>query len=123
MLVLLAAIILFHLSIVLKLVPYEITWGGRLKSDAEMYAFETISIAINLMLILILLIKRKFVRELIPMKFVNLILWIFVGLFALNTVGNVLAKSNFEKLFALLTSAFAILIWKVLRGDKQSFVK
>ena len=54
MLYLLVVVILFHLCIMLKIVPYEISWGGRLKNDTEMYVFETISIIINLLLFSIL---------------------------------------------------------------------
>ncbi|WP_296316145.1 hypothetical protein [Winogradskyella sp. UBA3174] len=116
----LVAVILFHLSIMLKIVPYEITWGGRLKNDSEMYAFETISIIINLFLFLILLIKGKYLKEFIPIKIVNITLWVFFLLFVLNTVGNIFAKTNFEKYFTLLTFAFAILIWIILRKEKTN---
>ena len=47
MLAIVATVSVFHLGILLKIIPYEITWGGRLKDDAEMYVFETISILIN----------------------------------------------------------------------------
>lgn len=115
MLGLIIAVTIFHLSIILKIIPYEITWGGRLKNDAEMYVFETISIAINLFLDFILLTKGSYIRQIIPMKVVNLILWIFLILFGLNTIGNVLAKTNFEKFFAILTFASSILIWIILK--------
>jgi len=114
-----AAYILFHLSIVFKVVPYEITWGGRLKTDSEMYVFESISIFIILLLIFILLIKGKYVNEFIPLKIVNIVLWIFFALFALNTVGNIFAETNFEKYFILLTLPSAILIWIILRKGKK----
>lgn len=119
MLWMLGGVILFHFSILFKIVPYEITWGGRLKNDSEMYVFESISILINLLLILILLIKGRYLRELIPNKIVNGILWVFFVLFGLNTVGNLLAKTNFEKFFTLLTLASCILIWIILRWDKK----
>ena len=119
MLYLLVAVILFHLSIMLKLVPYEITWGGRLKSDSEMYVFETISVIINLFLLSILLIKGKYLKELIPMKIVNITLYIFLVLFALNTIGNIFAKTNFEKFFTLLTLTFTILIGIIQRKEKK----
>lgn len=115
MLWLLVAVILFHLCILLKIVPYDITWGGRLKNDAEMYVFESISIAINLLLIGILIIKGNYVKALIPIKLVNGILWGFLVLFGLNTIGNIIAKTNFEKSFALLTLAFTILLWVILK--------
>lgn len=119
MLYLLVAILLFHISIVLKIVPYEITWGGRLKNETEMYVFETISIIVNLLLFSVLLIKGNYVGEFISIKIVNSILWIFVLIFGLNTVGNILAKTNFEKFFTLFTLTSAILIWIILRKDKK----
>lgn len=119
MLYLLTVVILFHLCIMLKIVPYEITWGGRLKNDSQMYIFETISILINLFLFLILLIKGTYLKEYMPMKIVNIILWLFLILFGLNTLGNILAKTNFEKFFTLLTLTFSILIWIILWKDKK----
>ena len=120
MLSLLAAVILFHISILLKIVPYEITWGGRLKNDSEMYVFETISIAINLFLVLLLLIKGGAIKKLIPLKIVRISLWVFLFLFGLNTIGNLFAETNFEKLFSLLTLAFAFLIWVILIKGKEN---
>jgi len=113
------AVILFHMCIVLKLIPYEITWGGRLKNDSEMYVFEGVSILINLFLCFVLLIKGNYLSEIIPMKIVTITLWIFFVLFALNTVGNILAKTNFERFFTPLTLAFTILIWIILKKDKK----
>lgn len=119
MLGLIAAITVFHLCILIKIIPYEITWGGRLKSDAEMYVFESISIVVNLFLGLVLLIKGGFVRQLISSKVVNVILWAFFILFLLNTIGNVFAKTNFEKFFAVVTLAFSLLIWNILRKESD----
>ena len=116
---LVTAIILFHMSIILKIVPYEITWGGSLKNDAEMYIFEIISILINLFLLTILFIKGKYLKEYIPLKYVNIILWIFLVLFGLNTIGNFLAETNFEKYFAILTLISSFLIWIIITKDKK----
>lgn len=116
---LLVAVVLFHLSIMLKIIPYEITWGGRLKSDSEMYVFETVSIVVNLFLVFVLLIKGNYLSEIIPMKIVNILLWVFLFLFGLNTIGNIVAETNFEKFFALLTLASVALIWIILKKDKK----
>ncbi|MFY0645119.1 MAG: hypothetical protein JXR19_11710 [Bacteroidia bacterium] len=105
----------FHICILLKIIPYEITWGGRLKTDSEMYAFESVSLLINLFFGLVLLIKGEFIKALIPMRAVNVILWIFLALFALNTLGNAIAKTNFERYFTIVTLLTAILIWIVLK--------
>ena len=115
---LLLAIILFHISIILKIIPYDITWGGRLKSDAEMYVFEAISILINVFLSWLLLMKGKFVKYRFPNHVVNGILWIFFAIFILNTIGNIFAKTFFEKFFALLTCLSALLIWNIIKEKK-----
>jgi FtsH-binding integral membrane protein len=119
MLWLVVAITIFHIAILFKVIPYEITWGGRLKSDSEMYVFESISLAINFFLGLVLLIKGEYVKQILPLKVVNLILWAFLVLFLLNTIGNLVAKTNFEKYFAIITLSFSILIWIILRKSKK----
>ncbi len=115
LLILLSLVIFFHLSILVKITPYEIAWGGRLETDAQMYVFETISIFINLFLIVVLLIKGAYLSAFIPIKVVDVLLWIFFVLFVLNTVGNLFAKTNFEKFFAIVTFAFSLLIFVVLK--------
>lgn len=118
------AVIIFHLCILFKIIPYEIAWGGRLKNDSEMYVFEVISIAINLFLCLILLIKGEYIKEIISLKIVTIILWLFLVLFGLNTIGNLFAETSIEKSLSLLTLALSILIWVVLKTkDKEHTTK
>lgn len=115
MLILLSFVTVFHIGIIVKLIPYDIAWGGRLKNDQEMYVFETISILINLLLISVLFIKAGFLKVKVNKKLINAVLWIFFFLFILNTVGNILAKTTFEKMFAVLTLISAVFLWKILR--------
>ncbi len=112
-LAILFSVIIFHMCIMLKIIPYSITWGGRLTNDNEMYVFESISILINALLCWLLLLKGKFIDYKISEKIVNVILWIFFGIFVLNTIGNIFAKTTFEKSFAFLTAISAILLWKI----------
>lgn len=112
------AVTIFHFSILLKIVPYEITWGGRLKSDEEMYVFETISLLINFYLGLVVLIKGRYIAQFLSPKIVTVSLWMFAGLFALNTLGNVMAETTFEKFFAIVTLILSVLIITLAR-DKD----
>lgn len=114
LLALLIAVIAFHLFILCKIIPYSITWGGRLQNDSEMYVFESISILINLFLGYVVLMKGRYLKPLIKEKALNVILIVFLVIFALNTIGNLFAKTKFEQSFALLTFIFAVLIWRVL---------
>lgn len=115
MLGLLLSVIFFHLLIMIQVIPYEIAWGGRLQNIEQMYMFEAVSILINLFLLLILLMKGRYIKSLFREKTISIVLWLFLILFILNTVGNLFAATNFEKLFAVLTLIFALLIWTVLR--------
>jgi len=115
---LLSAVILFHFCILFKIIPYDIAWGGRLTGDKEMIVFETLSILINAFLIVILLMKGDLIEYKFPDKILNRILWIFFAIFVLNTIGNLLAKTTFEKLFAILTAISAILIFVILKKKK-----
>lgn len=120
MIALLALVIIFHLAIITQLIPYTIVWAGRLKTLEEMYTLEAVSISVNIFLIAVLVLKGDYVKHRISDKALNLILWLFVALFALNTIGNLMAESLFEKLvFTPLTFLSAILIWAILRKKKE----
>ncbi len=120
---LLVAVVIFHLSIIVKIVPYEITWGGRLQNDMEMYIFEIFSICINLFLGFVLLMKGEFIKHYFRQSVTNSILWIYLVLFILNTVGNIFSKTNFEKLFSILTLILAISIWIILKKKNIGITK
>jgi len=117
---LIIAVILFHICIIFKIIPYNIAWGGRLKNDAEMYVFEIISILINIFLSIVLLMKGDIVRFRFSDKVINVILWIFFVIFILNTIGNLFAQTFFEKFFAILTGFSAILIWNITMKKKTT---
>lgn len=112
---------IFHLLILFRVIPFEITWGGRLKTVEEMYVFETISILINSFFIFILLQKGEYIRYFLGKKTVTLILWVFFTIFVLNTIGNVFAETYFEKFFTILTLLNAILLWLINKPTKQIF--
>lgn len=112
---LLSLVIIFHFLILVKIIPFNIAWGGRLKSEQEMYVFESISIVLNLFLIWIISLKAKDVKR----KIINITLWIFFGIFSLNTIGNLFAQTTFENFFSILTFIFALLILRILRKSNN----
>ena len=117
----LTAIFVFHILIIIRIIPYEIVWAGKLKSVNEMYVLEMVSILVNILLLAVLLLKGNYIKHKIDSKIINGILWFFVLVFALNTVGNLLAKSLFEKaVFTPLTLISALLLYIIVRKDKGS---
>lgn len=111
---LLIPIILFHICIIIKIIPYHIIWGGKLQNDTEMFLFETISTLINSLLGWILLMKANFVSYKFSPWIITILLGIFLAVFILNTVGNIFAETTFEKYLAILTAIFAILLGKII---------
>jgi hypothetical protein len=96
MLFLLGAVMVFHLLILTENIPFDKVWAGKLKTLEEMRIFETVSILINLLMITVLSIKYKNIQNNTNNKVIDLIIWIFVVLFALNTIGNLFSVSMAE---------------------------
>lgn len=100
----------YHLIIITELIPYDAVWGGRLKSREQMLQFEFVSIAINLFMLLVILIKGAYIKIKIPKLIVNSFLWLFAILFAFNTVGNLFSVSIWETIiFTPITLISAVL--------------
>lgn len=119
MLGILLLVIVFHALILTQIIPYTIVWAGKLKTVNEMFVFEIISISINLFLILVLILKVRSIQNSSSNKLLNGILWVFIILFALNTFGNLMAETLFEKIvFTPLTLLFTILLWIIVKKDK-----
>jgi hypothetical protein len=109
LLILLSLFLLLHLTILLKIIPYNIIWGGRLKTDKEMYRFEIFSILINSLFVIGVLVQADFLAIDIPKKIITYLLWLMTGLFLLNTLGNAISKNKLEqRLFTPATILLAI---------------
>jgi hypothetical protein len=113
---LLCTVIAFHLCVLVGIVPYDVTWGGRLKSVEEMYVFETISLAVTLFLMSMLLLKGQVIKNSLRVSWLNAVIWVFVFLFSLNTIGNLFAENTVEMIVGgLFTFVSAILCYRIAR--------
>lgn len=95
--ILLSLFLIVHFIIILKIIPYHLIWGGRLKSDKEMYRFEIFSIIINLIFVIVILVQADVMSIEIPKKIITYALWLMTGLFLLNTFGNAMSKNKIEQ--------------------------
>ena len=110
LIVLLSASLVFHFGVILKIVPYKIVCGGRLKSDTEMYRFEIVSILINFVFLFIILVQSGMLFVAVPQKIMTVVLWIMAALFLFNTFGNAVSKNRIERwVFTPLTIILTIL--------------
>lgn len=120
-LVIACTVIVFHLLVLFRVIPYTIVWAGKINTVEQMRVFEMVSLAINLLLIITILIKGKYLKINIHPKIIQVILWIFFILFVLNTIGNLFSKSTFELVvFTPLTLLLALLFYFVLFPSKKT---
>src|SRR4051812_4504547 len=109
LLILLFLFLLLHFLILIKIIPYNLVWGGRLKTDKEMYQFEIFSILINSLFVIVILVQANFLIIDIPRRIITYALWLMTGLFLLNTLGNAISKNKLEqRLFTPVTILLAI---------------
>ncbi|TCN20512.1 hypothetical protein [Mesobacillus foraminis] len=106
--------LLMHILILLKILPYSFVWGGRLKNEADLILFESISIVVQILFISIIAIKAGYVFKEKFRRTVMLATWVLFALMVLNTIGNSVSSSGFEKLIMTpLTSLLAILVFRL----------
>jgi hypothetical protein len=111
--------LVFHLLVLLKVIPYEMVWGGRLKTDIDMYRFETVSILMGIVFLMVLLMQSGFLFTRAPRMLVKIGLWAMLILLVFNTIGNLMSVSNTEKLiFTPLTFLSSVCLVIILRNKK-----
>ena len=117
---LLSIVLVFHLCVLFEIISYKIVWAGKLKSKEEMYVFEAVSILINFFLIIVLYIKFQNIKKSETNRIINIIIWLFVFLFALNTLGNLFAENLIEQILGtLLTFISATLCWIIVKKKNK----
>jgi hypothetical protein len=103
--------VVFHLLVMIKVIPYTMVWGGRLQSDADMYRFEFVSLGLNLLFTFIVLVKSGILSIRIPIWVITSSLWVMFCLFLFNTLGNILSENHLEKIiFTPVTIVLSLLM-------------
>ena len=116
----LGALLILHTLIITEQIPYEKVWAGKLKSVEEMRLFETFSILLNVFILAILILKYNFLQRRKNNRVIDMLIWVFVWLFILNTMGNLFAKSMIELVLGtLVTLASAILCFIIVRKKSK----
>jgi len=120
MIILLGIMMVFHLLVLIQLIPYDIVWAGKINSLKEMITFEIVSILINIVIFVVLLIKKKLISSSKKNKLIDFLIWLIFGLFTLNTVGNLFSKSKLELIMGTgLTAVLAVLTFIIAKKDKS----
>ena len=112
--ILFGALTLFHSAIIIGILlfdyaPVEFLWGGQMNTSDELLRFEFVSLGIILICLSTVLIRYGWIHLPGLLKITRIFLWVLVALFFLNTLGNILAETVFEKFFAPVTLVLAVL--------------
>lgn len=114
LLTLLLLVIVFHILVLVQVIPYKIVWGGRLENDTQMIRFEGISIALNLIMLALVAIYSGYLKWEINRRWLQVGCWVMVALFSINTVGNLLAINDLERwIFTPLTFLLAVFSFRL----------
>jgi hypothetical protein len=113
----LVIVIIFHLLVLTGIVPSNIVWGGRFQNETQLRNFEVVSVIINAFVILVVATKGQYLNLHVPMKIINIILWLLVLIFAFNTIANLFAKTTTEVIiFTPTTFILALLCFRIAKG-------
>ena len=114
---LLIALVIFHVLVLIKVVPYEIVWAGQIKDSSSMFIYEGFAVFLTILFILIIWMKINNFKSGKYDKIVNVGVWIIFIYFLLNIVGNLASGVTAEKLiFTPITIIMTLLALRVLVG-------
>lgn len=123
LIIIFSLVLIFHVCVIVGIVPFEIVWGGKMSDPKEMMYFEIGSIAINLTMLAIVLVYAGYLKIQIKPVVIKVALWLMSALFVLNTVGNIFSANETEKMiFTPITAVLALLCFRLAIGKEEKTV-
>jgi len=108
--IILSIMSVFHLLVILGVIPFGMIWGGQMKQRGQIILPELFSLCFTLIMLLIVFTRAGWNRLNIPPQITRIAFWTMFGIFILNTLGNLSSVNLFEKLvFAPLTAILSLL--------------
>jgi hypothetical protein len=106
----LGLLFLFHILVLLKVIPADIVWGGQIRGvPANLVTLESVALLVTALFLLIVAAKTGYVQPGKLSGAINVGLWLIFAYLLLNTLGNLASGISFEKLlFAPITIILAL---------------
>lgn len=117
-----SSICIFHILILLWIIPYNMVWWWNIESKEKMYLLESISILLNIIILSIFLINYWYLtKNKRIIKYANTSMWLIFFIFALNTIGNIFSKNLLEKIiFTPITLILSIISLNLIKKNKKN---
>lgn len=110
------------LGAILGIVPVKYVWGGRVTEHGQMIRYELVTLVANLFIIWIIAVRVRWLQQRVSARVMRSMLGSVAAVMLLNTLGNLLAHTTFEKTLAIPTGISALGFWTLYRRlpkDKQ----
>ncbi len=112
LLIIFSLLFLFHILVLVGVVPANIVWAGKIKTRSDLIKMESISLIVLSIIIAVIAHRLGYHQWWINPRYTQVGIWVFFALFLLNTLGNLTATTAFEKyFFGSLTVLISILLF------------
>ena len=106
-------LILFHIIVVigggvLTVIPHDIVWGGRIADRETLLVTEIVSLAVTAVFLFLTLVKAGRLKIRLLSAVSHYAMWVLFVCFLLNTAGNLVSKTVFEKSMAVFSLLLAL---------------
>ncbi len=107
----LGALAVFHVLVLLGIVPPDIVWGGQAAATPEnLFALEIVALIVTILFVVLIAMKLNYFGGGKFRRAVNIGIWILFAYLVLNTLGNLASGVTLEKLlFTPITIILALL--------------
>ncbi len=119
--IILSVIIVFHLLVVSRVIPYDIVWGGNISDSNDLWLMEAVSIAVNALLLFLVFAYMGVIKVKVNRTVTKVFFWVMFIFFLLNTLGNILAKQSLETfIFTPLTVLLSLFSFRIaMNGELE----
>jgi hypothetical protein len=106
----LGSLFIFHVLVLLKIIPAAIVWGGQIKGvPANLVTLEVVALLVTGLFLLIVAAKTNYIQAGKLSGAVTIGVWLIFIYLLLNTLGNLTSGISLEKLlFAPITIILAL---------------
>ncbi|MFF2483909.1 hypothetical protein [Paenibacillus sp. NPDC058071] len=104
----------FHVLILLRVVPYEIVWGGQINDFSSFVILEAVSLLLTLVFIWVISLRINIVKTNKFKRTIQVSVWFIFVYFLLNTIGNFASNVSAEQwIFAPITIVATLLAFRI----------
>lgn len=105
----------FHVLVLLKVLPAAIVWGGQVKDPSvNITTLELIALAVTIVFSAVIIIKLNYLKSGISAIMLNVCLWIIFAYLIFNTVVNIASAVSVENfIFGPIAFIQALLVLRL----------